>query len=227
MAEKTEKIVRRELRSPRAAAIAGILFSLMMIVSMVLTTSLTKANLTDISADQLKSWSKTASIVLGIVPYAGIAFLYFTGVVRDLMGDHEDRFFETIFLGSGIILVLLWFIWAATFGAIYATFALAADRLADNGIYLFGFTLMNQIMSTYSLRMAGVYMSSIGTLWNRTNVMPRWLIIITYLVGLAFLLFANWIREARFVFPGWILLVSTYILIMNFRRTHAKVNDEI
>lgn len=33
---------------------------------------------------------------------AGIAFLWFIGVIRDRSGAHEDRFFATVFLGSGL-----------------------------------------------------------------------------------------------------------------------------
>ena len=76
---------------------------------------------------------------------------------------------------------------------------------------------MNEILGNYILRIAGVYMLSIGTIWTRAEVMPRWLTILTYLLALIFLFFAGSIREARFVFPGWVFLTSTYILITNRR----------
>jgi len=60
-------------------------------------------------------------------------------------------------------------------------------------------------------------MLSIGTIWTRGEVTPRWLTLITYLVALIFLFLAGSIREARFVFPGWVLLTSVYILITNRR----------
>ena len=157
-----------------------------------------------------------------VVPFAGIAFLWFTGVIRDRLGEHEDKFFATLFLSSGIISVVLFFIWAAIFGAIMGTTALAAVGLADDDIYIFGFALMNQIIGNYALRMAGVYMTAIGTLWARSGVMPRWLTIVTYILALGFLLAAGWAREARFIFPAWVFVVSVYILILNYRRTHDQ-----
>ncbi|KAF0961121.1 hypothetical protein MLGJGCBP_05780 [Rhodococcus sp. T7] len=39
---------------------------------------------------------------LFLAPIAGIAFLRFIGVLRDRFGDLEDRFFATVFLGSGL-----------------------------------------------------------------------------------------------------------------------------
>jgi hypothetical protein len=100
-------------------------------------------------------------------------------VVRDLIGEREDRFFATIFFGSGILYVALGFVWAAIFGAILGIYSTLSNLLADNDIYIFGFAMMNEIGNNYILRMAGVYMTSINTLWARAEIMPRWLIIIT------------------------------------------------
>jgi len=217
MSEENILQIQRQIRSPRSAAVAGIIFSLLMIASMILISTITSVTLSDISRDWLETRVDTASLALGLVPFAGIAFLWFTGVIRDHVGDREDRFFATVFLGSGIAFVVLLFIWAATIGAIFGSFALAADILVDNDIFIFGFAFMNQIISNYTLRMAGVYMLSISTLWTRTSVMPRWLTIITYIVALGFLFFAGISREARFIFPVWVFLVSVYILIVNRR----------
>jgi hypothetical protein len=214
--------MRREVRSPRSAALAGIVFSLLQITSMILLYRSATASLADIDPEWLESWSGAASVVLVLVPFAGIAFLWFTGVMRDLMGDLEDRFFSTVFLGSGIILVVMMYVWAATVGAVFGTYALATAVSVDRDVYLFGLVFMNQILGNYFLRMAAVYMLSIGSLWTRTKVVPRWLIIVTYVVGLGFLLFAGILREARFLFPAWVLVVSVYILILNYRLSHEQ-----
>jgi hypothetical protein len=222
LVEERERLIRREVRSPRSAAIAGIVFSLLMITSMILLYRSATATLVDIDREWLESWSGAASVVLILVPFAGIAFLWFTGVMRDLMGDLEDKFFSTVFLGSGIILVVMMYVWAATVGAVFGTYALAAEVSVDRDVYLFGLVFMNQILGNYFLRMAAVYMLSIGSLWTRTKVVPRWLTIVTYVVGLGFLLFAGSLRETRFIFPAWVFLVSVYILILNYRRTHDQ-----
>ena len=217
MSEENILLIQRQIRSPRSAAVAGIIFSLLMIASMILISTITSVTLSDISRDWLETRVDTASLALGLVPFAGIAFLWFTGVIRDHVGDREDRFFATVFLGSGIAFVVLLFIWAAIIGAIFGSFTLAADILVDNDIFIFGFAFMNQIISNYTLRMAGVYMLSISTLWTRTSVMPRWLTIITYIVALGFLFFACLSRRSRILFPVWVFLVSVYILIVNRR----------
>src|SRR5207247_9894138 len=62
----------------------------------------------------------TVSIALNLIPFAGIAFLWFVGVVRDRIGEREDRFFATVFLGSGLLFV----------GMLFAATAVAAGLLA-------------------------------------------------------------------------------------------------
>jgi hypothetical protein len=217
MNEDNLTTIQERIRSPHSAALAGILFSVLLIASMVLITGVTQVSVDDISSEWLGTRADSASLALSLIPFAGIAFFWFTGVIRDHIGDREDRFFATVFLGSGIALVVLLFVYAATIGAVFGIRALAEDLLTDNDIYLFAFMFMNEILGNYILRIAGVYMFSIGTIWTRAEVMPRWLTLITYLLALIFLFFAGSVREARFVFPGWVFLTSVYILITNRR----------
>jgi hypothetical protein len=225
MIEDTERLVRREVRSPRSAAIAGILFSLLSAVSMILLFDSVTADPADIGIEWLETWSAATTVVLVLVPFAGIAFLWFTGVIRDLLGDREDRFFATVFFGSGIILVVMMYTWAAALGAVFGTYAAAAHVSVDPDVYVYGTVFMNQIIGSYFLRMAAVYMLSIGSLWIRTGVVPRWLVIVTYAVAVGFLLFASFLRWSRFIFPAWVFLVSVYILAVNYRRTQDETVD--
>jgi hypothetical protein len=226
MAERTGYVVRQGLRSPRSAAIAGIIFSILMTTGMVLIYDITRNVPKNITKEWLEVWSDTTSVAITLVPFAGIAFLWFTGVIRDRLGEHEDQLFATIFLSSGIITVVLFFVWAAIFAALMTTTSLAAVGLADDDVYIFGFALMNRIVGDYTLRMAGVYMMAIGTLWTRSGIMPRWLTIITYVLALGYLLAAGWAKEARFIFPVWVLVVSVYILVLNYHRTHDQEGED-
>ena len=121
--------LQKSVRSPRSAALSGILFSGLLIASMLLITGITKVPLAEISTDWLETKASSVSLALSLVPFAGIAFFWFMGVIRDHIGDQEDRFFATVFLGSGISFVVLIFIWAATAGAVFGSFSLAADLL--------------------------------------------------------------------------------------------------
>ena len=225
MAGESERRVQHKLSSPRAAAIAGIVYSLLMITIMVLTTSVVSVKPENMTREWLATWSRTASLVITLVPFAGIAFLWFTGVIRDRLGEQEDQFFATLFFSSGIILVILFFLWGAIFGALISIRTLAGVKLAGNDLYL-GFALIKQIIDNYALRIAGVYMTSICSLWTRARLMPLWMTIITYALALGFLAAAERVREARFIFPAWVFLISVYFLFLNFRRTHDQENNK-
>jgi phosphatidylglycerophosphate synthase len=69
-------------------------------------------------------------------------------------------------------------------------------------------------------------MLSIGSIWTRTKVVPRWVTIVTYIVAVPFLLFAGALRWARIIFPVWVLLVSIIILILNYRYNREHEGDE-
>ena len=228
MIEKNEQLIRREVRSPRAAAIAGIIYAIIIVTVMMMTRRAGSVQPQDITRELLETWSGTFSLVLTMIPFAGIAFLWFTGVVRDRLREQEGRFFATLFFGSGIIQVLLLFIWGGILGTILTMANMVSQGIIDTvspDIYIFGVLLMNEIIGNFALRMAGVYMLAIGTLWTRTGLMPRWLTLITYLLALGFLVAAQRIREARFIFPAWVLVVSVYTLILNYRSKHQ--DDEV
>ena len=228
MIEKNEQLIRREVRSPRAAAIAGIVYAIIIVTVMMMTRRAGSVQPQDITRELLETWSGTFSLVLTMIPFAGIAFLWFTGVVRDRLREQEGRFFATLFFGSGIIQVLLLFIWGGILGTILTMANMVSQGIIDTvspDIYIFGVLLMNEIIGNFALRMAGVYMLAIGTLWTRTGLMPRWLTLITYLLALGFLVAAQRIREARFIFPAWVLVVSVYTLILNYRSKHQ--DDEV
>jgi hypothetical protein len=62
--------------------------------------------------------------------------------------------------------------------------------------------------------MAGVFMFSTCTIGLRAAIFPRWLAYIGYASGLILLLvIANW-KWITLVFPLWMLLVSSYILLV-------------
>ena len=69
-------------------------------------------------------------LALGLVPFAGIAFLWFVGVVRDRVGDAEDRFFATVFLGSGLLFVGMLFVAAAVAAGLVTSVGQDGDAIS-------------------------------------------------------------------------------------------------
>ena len=225
MAKRSREKIAQDIRSPRSAGIAGLIFSFLVIFQLGVSSAIGTDTLPIIPRDILEQWSRVGSQVLGTMPFAGIAFLWFTGVIRDWLGEREDRFFSTGFLGSGIIYVAMMFVYAAVLGAILGTSALAEIFVLDNDVFIFGFALLNEVLGNYALRMAGVYMLSIGSLLTRTGHAPRWLVILTFLVAVGFLLFAGIFPETRYIFPIWVAVISIYILVLNYRRDNEPAEQ--
>ena len=209
-------LTRSRLTTPRAAAIAGILFSLLLITSLVLIWISVPANPQE-AGDWLPGNWRSVKLALNLLPFAGIAFLWFIGVVRDRLGQHEDRFFATVFLGSGLLFLAMLFASAAVAGGIISMYGTAPRLLIESGIYTFGRSTTYEIMHVYTMKMAGVFMVSTCTLSLRTGIIPRWTAYLGLILALFLLLSLGFIYWAPLVFPLWVLLISVYILIVNLR----------
>lgn len=222
MSESTAAPVGRPLSSPRAAALAGVLFAVLFATSLVLLRSTLPDRLTS-ETDWLDAGaSARLSIGLGLVPFAGIAFLWFMGVVRDRFKESEDQLFSSVFMGSGLLFLAMVFVSAAIAGGILTTAPLLDDARQRTEMVTFGRAVMLQVSNVYALRMAGVLLISLGTMWLRTGVMPRWLSFVTYGVALVLLFVTTLSLWATLIFPAWVLGVSILILFLNYRRNASR-----
>jgi hypothetical protein len=212
------KIIRAKATTPRAAAIAGILFSVLLIASLVLIRLSVPASPQDAGTWLSNGW-RNVNLALNLVPFAGIAFLWFIGVVRDRLGEHEDRFFATVFLGSGLLFLAMLFASAAMAGGIISFFGATPSALAEASIYAYGRLVSYEIMNVYAMKMAGVFMISTCTLSLRTGIFPRWVAFLGIALALFLLLSLGFFYWAPLVFPLWVLLISVYILMANLRKS--------
>jgi hypothetical protein len=226
MTDAQISMTRRSLKTPRAAAIAGILFALLYGAGLMLIRLSIPA---DQEADTawLETNSRTVALALNLVPYAGIAFLWFIGVIRDRLGDLEDRFFATVFLGSGLLFLALIFAGAALAGGLLSSYAVESSALIESGVYSYSRAVTYNTVNIYAIRMAGVFMMSLGTIWLRTGLMQRGWALLTYALALVLLLSVSFSLWVTLIFPGWVLAVSVYILILNIREQRQDALNEI
>jgi hypothetical protein len=154
-----------------------------------------------------------------LLPFAGIAFLWFIGVVRDRLGRQEDRFFATVFFGSGLLFLATMFASAAVAGGLLRMFASTPGLLIESGLYTFGRTLSNELVNVYAMRMAAVFMITTCTLSFRTGIIPRWMASVGLVLALFLLLSLGTFNWAPIVFPLWVFLISVHILMANLART--------
>ncbi len=216
MMEQEGPLTRAHLKTPRAAAVAGIVFSILLIISLVLIRISVPANPQDAGTWLSGGW-KPVSLALHLLPFAGIAFLWFIGVLRDRMGAYEDRFFATVFLGSGLLFLAMLFASSAVAGGIIMVYGAAPNKLMESGIYTFGRTITYQIINVYAMKMAGVFMISTSTLSIRIGIFPRWMAFLGYALALLLLLSIGYLNWVPLVLPLWVLLISIHILLANLK----------
>ena len=198
------------LRTPRAAAVAGILFSVLLISALVLL-KISVPSRPEVPGTWLTDSRRRAAVAvaLNLVPFAGIAFLWFIGVLRDRIGDREDRFFATVFLGSGLLFVAMMFVAAAIGGGIIAS---ATSGVPAAGTLALGRNVTSLLLNVYAMRMAAVFTLTAVTIARRTQIVSRWLTVaglVTAVLLLVAVSFSGWVE---LLFPAWILALSVDVL---------------
>jgi len=226
MTETSDTSRRTALKTPRAAAIAGIIFSVLYGASMVLMNISLPHEPTAFLA-WLETDTTTVTLALNLIPYAGIAFLWFIGVIRDLLSDREDRLFATVFLGSGLLFLALTFIGAALAAGLLSSYAIESSILVQSGVLTYSRKVIYHVFNIYAIRMAGVFMISLATIWLRTGLMHRGWAFLTYVLALLLLLSIDYSFWVTLIFPAWVLVVSVIILIRNLHNQPEGDTGEI
>jgi hypothetical protein len=219
--DQTVTLTGKRLRTPRSAAIAGILFSGLLIAIMLLFLSSVPRDALDQGAWLSASLDRVV-LATSLMPFAGVAFLWFIGVVRDRLAEAEDRLFATVFLGSGLLFLAMMFVAAAVFGAIVAVHVARPESVINSPAFALARAFAFSIVNVYAIKMASVFMLITSTLAIRTAFVARWMAAPGLVMGL-FLLFASqWVDWSFIVFAAWALLISVYILFANFHHTPAR-----
>ena len=213
-------LIHNKLRTPRAAAAAGILFSVLLITSQLLVWMSIPTNVGEASFEVIIQ-SKAISLALNLLPFAGIAFLWFIAVVRDRLGAMEDRFFATVFLGSGLLYIAMTFTSAALAAGLIRVLSNSPEILRQTGAYALSRAQIYQTMNVYGIKMAGVFMFSTSTILLRTGIVRRWIPLLGYALGLVLLLSIGIIVWIPLVFPMWVFLLSAVILL----ESRTRVED--
>ena len=203
------------LRAPRAAAVAGIVFSLLLIASVVLVRISVPSDLDDSGAWLASPSNGLVALAMNLVPLGGVAFLWFIGVLRDRLGASEDRLFATVFLGSGLLFLSMLFMAAALVGSILLAHEANPTRTQTPGIFMFARVAAYEILNIYAVKMAAVFMIVTSTLAVRTRFIARWIAFVGFAVAAMLLLSSRSNDWMVIAFPLWVLLVSLYILIDN------------
>jgi hypothetical protein len=213
----------RGLTTPRAAGVAGIIFAVLFFLALYLMgKTLGVALDTRTVAKNLGGRGSTTALVgLYLMPFAGIAFLWFIGVVRDRIGEREDRFFATVFLGSGLLFVAMLFSAAAVLGGLVAGNRFGIAVPTDLATVGFARSVGYSFLFVYSAKVAGVFMLATSTITRRSH-WPHWTYLTGILVSVVLILSVSFFEPIVMLFPAWVALLSVYLLVTGGRRPSAR-----
>jgi len=208
---QTGFLTRPNLKTPKAAAIAGMVFSVLVIAVFWLLRTSIPADPQE-PGSWLNSNSRSVALALNLMPFAGIAFLWFIGVLRDRLGQQEDRFFATVFLGSGLLFLSMLFTAAAIIGAILFAFAMQPEELMGSATFHFARAAAYSLVNVYMIKMASVFMITTSTVAIYTGIAPRWLAFLGFGLALILLFGSFYMSWSFLVFPLWVFLISASIM---------------
>jgi len=214
---QANEVTRANLKTPRAAAVAGVIFSALLITAFWLFRKAIPADPLE-SGAWLSTDTRSVAFALNLIPFAGIAFLWFIGVLRDRLGPTEDRFFATVFFGSALLFLAMLFTGAAITASLLLVSAADPNALTNSTTFQLARAIVYNIMNVYAIKMAAVFMISTSTVALYTALAPRWIAYLGYLLALVLLIGSYYVSWSFFVLPAWVLLVSIHILIDNFDR---------
>ena len=215
-----------ERRAPRSAGLAGIAFSLLFLSFALLVATRPPPGLTRGRARRLVRNEREDAghhRRLYVAPFAGIAFLWFLAVVRDRIGAREDRFLSTVFLGSGLLFVAMFWAAGAAIAGLVAGNRFEGGPPLDARLILETFrSLAFSFLFVFAARAAAVFMIVTSTIALRTSVYPRWLVIGGYVIALVMLLSLALLQWIVLLFPVWVFVLSLFILNSEIRAARAE-----
>jgi hypothetical protein len=213
---------------PRIVAISGTIFAILYVASLVLVRLAVPADPREpgtwLADDALRGWVRLA---LNLIPFTGIAFLWFMGVLRNRIGQLEDRFFATVFLGSGLLFVAMLSVAAAVAQGLVDSVATEASHPVQSEAYAFGRSTGYALMNTYGVKMAAVFIIVTSSIGLRTAIFPRWMALVGYVLALVMLFTITNFAWIALVFPSWVLLLSAYVLVTDFGGRQVAKSAEL
>jgi len=211
-------------RGPAAAGVAGLVFAVLFVTAVALVYPQPPQNST---AAAITKWYLTGSrqaiglVGLYLIPFAGIAFLWFIAAVRVRIGSQEDQFFATTLLASGVLFVVFLWAGAAAAGAPLAAVKFQGAPPPSPDVFVYARGLAYALVYVYGIRAAAVFMLVTSTIGLRTGTLPRPLVILGYVVAIVLMFSVSFSRGFVLVFPLWVAAVSVELL----RRRQVRSDD--
>lgn len=229
MTEQHDDAIVRRRSSVESAALAGIVYAVVASVALLIVVDFPRPDLPDAEleawfADAGNRWRVLAGLNLGTL--AAVAFLWFVGVLRNRIGDREDRFFGTVFYGSAIMHAVFWIIGLAALASIPAAIELfdVSVRVDSASVGATG-GFASALLFVAGPKIQALFVLSTSTIFLRTSTAPKWLALVGYAFGVTLFVIPVVARPVGLGFPIWVFVASVTVLVT--RRVEGQGNSGI
>jgi hypothetical protein len=214
--------VRRAVSSLEAAALAGLGAAAALTLSVYLLGRQpgVRSSNEDLAWYADSSNRFTVFVGLNLAPVGIVAFFWFMAVIRRRLGDREDQFFSTAFLGSGIAFGMLTVVAAACAAAPTLVVHFGDERSLDESTIALAHGLWFGLWGVSASRFVGVFMAATSTIGLRFGALPIWLARLGLAAGALLGLTGAFAGPLDFLFPAWLVVVSITVLVT--RRTSRE-----
>ena len=222
----TAIVSRDDMRQPRAVRKAALLTASLAVahsVLLILAFFLIRRNAPDLEATdeeilEFVNDSNSRRIVLAagiyLIPFAGIAFIWFTVTLRMWLSSSVQRLtplFANLLLICGVIYVVLLF----SAGAAMSILPITAEyEGAAEDVFLFRQFphYGSALLLVFAMRMAAMMIFALSNIGKTHGVLPRWFVYLGVALGVVLLFTSSLNPIVMMLFPVW-LLVLGFILI--------------
>jgi hypothetical protein len=151
---------------------------------------------------------------LYLLPFAVITFIWFEVALRMwISGTHRraNVLLSNVQLVSGIVFVTLFAAANATTGVTAAAAEYARAPLDPQVAALLP-TYGDTLLFVFAIRMAAMFMFTTTSIARSADVLPRWFVVLGYVLGLLLLLSATFSTWLALVFPVWLMVLSALLV---------------
>ncbi|HEX5826709.1 MAG TPA: hypothetical protein VFY23_04255 [Candidatus Limnocylindrales bacterium] len=199
------------VRLTRAAGLAGLVFATLFVVAFALL----RVDSPPTGPVPFAAWwaESRDRITAGtwLVPFAGMSFIWFVAAVRQRIGRGEGLFFATVFIGSAMIFVAMMFATGAAAGATLA--AAALENPAQMAVVAaVGHALAHALFFGFAVKMAAMFMLAVASIGRSAERLPRWLVLLTIVLGVTSLVGNTFLEIVALLFPAWVIVVSVLLI---------------
>jgi hypothetical protein len=198
---------------------AGVVFALLFVASLVLVRLAPTLTASDAEYAAFYAGGSSVLVALGmyVAPFCGVACLWHMTATRTLLQVLQPRSWSQIphwlNLASGVVFVCMFFGGAAAVGAIALLTVFSAVPLPAPDVARTLNAVGYSMVFVFGVRAAGMYMITTTTLARSAGLMPRWLAVVSYLAATFLLVSVTFHPSILLVFPAWVLVVSTLLLV--------------